>query len=92
MTEPMDVAGPSRARRPTPRWLVAVVASLAAVFIVVLFFVLGRHLPWFDDSADVGTTSTPTANTSGMSLMTSIMTWPMSGATRWSRLTLRRST
>ena len=62
MTEPMDVAGPSRARRTTPRWLVAVVASLAAVFIVVLFFVLGRHLPWFDDSADVGPTSTPTAS------------------------------
>jgi len=34
----------------------------------------------------------PTAATSGTSAMRSSITWPITGATRWSRLTLRRST
>lgn len=60
MTDPVDATGGAGARPATPRWLVVVVVSLAAVFIVVLFFVLGRHLPWFDDSGAVVPTSTPT--------------------------------
>ncbi|SKA89112.1 Septum formation [Agreia bicolorata] len=62
MTEPVDAAGGLNARRSTPRWLVVAVAALAAVFVVVLFFVIGRHLPWFDDARSVEPTSTPTAS------------------------------
>ena len=61
MTLP-DAAGAVGARRATPRWLVWVVVALAAVFVLVLFFVLGRHLPWFDESRATGPTSTPTAS------------------------------
>ncbi|SMG27980.1 septum formation family protein [Agreia pratensis] len=64
MTEPVDAAGASGVRRPTPRWLVVAVAALAAVFVVVLFFVIGRHLPWFDEAQTAAPTSGPTASTS----------------------------
>jgi hypothetical protein len=66
MTEPVDAAPGPGARPAAPRWLVVVVAVLAAVFVVVLFFVLGRHLPWFDESgaarptSDSSATATPT--------------------------------
>lgn len=62
MTDPVDASGGAGARPATPRWLVWVVAALAAVFVVVLFFVLGRHLPWFDESQAVQQTSTPTVS------------------------------
>lgn len=62
MTEPVDASGGAGARRSTPRWLVVAVVALAAVFVVVLFFVLGRHLPWFDESGAAVPTSTPTAS------------------------------
>jgi hypothetical protein len=67
MAQPVDGAHVPGARPSTPTWLVVVVAVLAAVFVVVLFFVLGRHLPWFDESGAVRPTSvssdsaTPTA-------------------------------
>jgi hypothetical protein len=67
MAEPVDAARGPGARPATPRWLVVVVAVLAGLFVVVLFFLLGRHLPWFDESAAVHPTSvssdtaTPTA-------------------------------
>jgi hypothetical protein len=70
MAEPVDAARGPGARPATPRWLVVVVAALAGLFVVVLFFVLGRHLPWFDEpdaarptsvSSDTATpTATPT--------------------------------
>jgi hypothetical protein len=59
MTETADATGRVNARRTTPRWLVIVVVALAALFVVVLFFLIGRHLPWFDESRAVGPTSTP---------------------------------
>ena len=62
MTDPVDAPGGAGARPATPRWLVVVVAVLAAVFIVVLFFVLGRHLPWFGGPGVVAPTSTPTVS------------------------------
>jgi len=62
MTDPVDAPGGAGARPATPRWLVVVVAALAAVFIVVLFFVLGRHLPWFGGPGAVAPTSTPTVS------------------------------
>jgi hypothetical protein len=62
VTDPVDAAGGAGARPATPRWLVVLVAVLAAVFVVVLFFVLGRHLPWFDGSGRAVPTATPTGS------------------------------
>ena len=76
MTDPVDATGGAGARPATPRWLVAVVASLAAVFIVVLFFVLGRHLPWFDESGAVVQTSTPTPSATATPTVTADPTPP----------------
>lgn len=62
MTDPVDAAGGASARPTTPRWLVWAVTALAAVFVVVLFFVLGRHLPWFDETGAAAPSSTPTVS------------------------------
>ena len=62
MPQAGDATGRVGDRPMTPRWLLVVVAALAAVFIVVLFFVLGRHLPWFRDPGAVAPTSTPTVS------------------------------
>jgi cytoskeletal protein RodZ len=64
MTGPVDAAGGSDVRPATPRWLVVVVVVLAAVFVLVLFFVIGRNLPWFDEARPAAQTSTPTSSTS----------------------------
>jgi hypothetical protein len=61
MAEPVDAARGPAARPATPKWLVVVVAVLAGLFVVALFFVLGRHLPWFDESAAVRQSSTSSA-------------------------------
>jgi hypothetical protein len=62
MAEPVDSAGGTGARPATPRWLAIAVAVLASVFVVVLFFVIGRHLPWFDGSGTASPTFTPTVS------------------------------
>ena len=58
-----DAAGSSAVGRTAPRWLVVLVVALAVVFIVVLFFLLGRRLPWFE-SSPAAVTSTPAASAS----------------------------
>lgn len=54
-----DAAGAESTSPRVVRRLVILVVALAALFVVVLFFLLGRNLSWFDESVSSGSTSAP---------------------------------
>jgi hypothetical protein len=54
-----DAAGATSTAPRVVRRLVVLVVALAALFVVVLFFLLGRNLSWFDESTSSGSTSAP---------------------------------